>query len=84
MAIIDFFPPDGDSRLTAILIFSLPHSKIDFFPPDGNSRLTAIINFSLPHGKNRFHPPDGDSRLTAMLLRFCPERLPIRMSTGVI
>jgi hypothetical protein len=42
------------------------------------------INFSLPHGKNWFHPPDGDSRLTAMLLRFCPERQPICMSTGVI
>jgi hypothetical protein len=38
----------------------------------------------LPHGKNRFHLPDGDSRLTAMLSRFCPERQPIRMLTGVI
>jgi hypothetical protein len=51
---IDFFPPDGDSRLTAILIFSLPHGKNRFHPPDDNSRLTAIPISSLPHGKNRF------------------------------
>jgi hypothetical protein len=58
-------------------------AKIDFFPPDGNSCPTAIIDFSLPHGKNRFHPPGSDSRLTAMLSRFCPERQPICMLTGV-
>jgi hypothetical protein len=27
---IDFFPPDSDSRLTAISIFSLPHGKNRF------------------------------------------------------
>jgi hypothetical protein len=48
---IDFFPPDGDSRLMGIIDFSLSQGDIDF---------------ALPHGKNRFHPPDGDSRLTAM------------------
>jgi hypothetical protein len=59
-------------RLTAIIDFSLPHSKNQFHPPDGDSRLTAISIFSSPHGDNRFFlcltaridfiPPYGDSR----------------------
>jgi hypothetical protein len=43
MAKINFFPPDGDSHLTAIINFSLPHSKNQLHPPDGNSRLTAML-----------------------------------------
>ncbi len=35
--------PDGGSRLTAIINFSLPHGKNWFHPPDGDSRLTAIF-----------------------------------------
>jgi hypothetical protein len=52
MARIDFIPPYGDSRLTAISIFSLPHGKNQFhsalwrFTPHGD------LDFSLPHGKN--------------------------------
>jgi hypothetical protein len=43
---INFFLPDGNSRLTAISIFFLCLTeKIDFFLPDGDSCLTAISIF---------------------------------------
>ncbi len=46
LARIDFIPPYGDSRLTAIIDFFLClTARINFIPPYGNSRLTAIINF---------------------------------------
>jgi hypothetical protein len=56
----------GDSRLTAISIFSLPHgnnwifflcltARIDFIPPYGDSRpIMALSIFFLPHGDNQF------------------------------
>jgi hypothetical protein len=82
MARTDFIPPDGDSRLTAISIFSLPHgdnqffflclmARIDFIPPYGDSHpITAISIFSLPHGDNRFYFPSRQEsisfRLTAI------------------
>jgi hypothetical protein len=47
-----FHPPDGNSRLTVISIFSLPHGDNQF-----SLRLTAIINFSLPHARINFIPP---------------------------
>ncbi len=72
MAKIHFFPPDSDSRLTAISISSLPHGKklISF-------RLTAIhasrrYRFLLClTAKIDFFPPDGDSRLTAISIFLC-------------
>ncbi len=73
LARIDFIPPYGDSRLTAIIDFSLPlgknrfHSALWQFTPHGNNRfflcLTARIDFI---------PPDGDSRHTALLIFSSP------------
>jgi hypothetical protein len=44
---IDFFPPDGNSCLTAILIFSLPHGDNRFFFASRQKlisfRLTVIL-----------------------------------------
>jgi hypothetical protein len=64
---IDFFPPDGDSRLTAILIFFFASwQKLISF------RLTAIHAsqryrfFLCLTAKIDFFPPDGDSCLMAI------------------
>jgi hypothetical protein len=61
-AIIDFIPPDGDSRLTAISIFSSPHGNNRFFFASRQEPIS--LRLTVIHASRRYQ---FSLRLTAII-----------------
>ncbi len=68
---INFFPPDGNSRLTAISIFLRLTARIDFICLTAIHASRRYRFFLCLTAKIDFFPPDGDSRLTAISIFLC-------------
>ncbi len=68
---IDFIPPDGDSRLTAISIFLCLTARIDFLCLTAIHASRRYRFFLCLTEKIDFFPPDGDLCITAILIFLC-------------